>query len=76
MFLTLVGLTSLIVGGLGVANAVKAFIDKRRRQIALLRYVGASPRTVFAAAFVEVMIAGAAGHDSPASRSARCCRRC
>ncbi len=56
LFLTLVGLTSLIVGGLGVANAVKAFIDKRRRQIALLRYVGASPRTVFAAAFVEVMI--------------------
>ncbi len=56
LFLTLVGLTSLIVGGLGVANAVKAFIDKRRRQIALLRYVGASPRTVFAAAFVEVMM--------------------
>jgi putative ABC transport system permease protein len=55
LFLTLVGLTSLIVGGLGVANAVKAFVDRRRRQSALLRYVGASPRTVFAAAFVEVM---------------------
>ncbi|MGH6891195.1 MAG: ABC transporter permease [Dongiaceae bacterium] len=61
LFLTLVGLTSLIVGGLGVANAVKAFVDKRRRQMALLRYVGAAPRTVFAAAFAEVMILAVIG---------------
>jgi putative ABC transport system permease protein len=56
LFLSLVGLTSLLIGGLGVANAVKAFIERRRRQIALLRLVGASPSAVFAAAFVEVMI--------------------
>ena len=29
-FLTLVGLTALIVGGVGVANAVRAFIDRKR----------------------------------------------
>jgi putative ABC transport system permease protein len=56
LFLSLAGLTSLLVGGLGVANAVKAFLDRRRTQIALLRLIGASPATVFAAAFVEVMI--------------------
>jgi putative ABC transport system permease protein len=29
-FLTLIGLTALLVGGVGVANAVATFIDKRR----------------------------------------------
>ena len=33
-FLTLIGLTALLVGGVGVANAVATFIDRRRRVIA------------------------------------------
>ena len=36
-FLTLVGLASLLVGGVGVANAVKSHIDRRRDVIATLR---------------------------------------
>ncbi|MEA2743407.1 MAG: putative transport system permease protein, partial [Acetobacteraceae bacterium] len=37
LFLTLVGLTSLLVGGIGVANGVRAWLDARARTIATLR---------------------------------------
>ncbi len=40
-FLTLVGLTALIVGGIGVANAVANLIDRKRKTIAIFRSVGA-----------------------------------
>ena len=42
LFLTLVGLTSLLIGGIGVANAVKAFVDGRVATIAILKCVGAT----------------------------------
>ena len=58
-FLTLVGLTTLVIGGVGIANAVKTFIDRRRRQIAILRLIGTPPATVFSAYLSEVMIVGA-----------------
>lgn len=44
-FLTLVGLTALIVGGVGVANAVRAFLDEKRTTIASLKCLGA-PATI------------------------------
>ncbi|MFK4996504.1 hypothetical protein ACI39X_27555, partial [Klebsiella pneumoniae] len=40
-FLTLVGLTALLVGGVGVANAVATYIDRRRKVIASFRSLGA-----------------------------------
>jgi putative ABC transport system permease protein len=55
LFLTLVGLTSLLVGGIGVANGVRAWLDARARTIATLRCLGASPRLVFALCLVQVM---------------------
>ncbi|HKG76328.1 MAG TPA: ABC transporter permease, partial [Beijerinckiaceae bacterium] len=36
-FLTLVGLTALLVGGVGVANAVRGFVDRKRASIATLK---------------------------------------
>src|SRR5262249_49321004 len=41
MFLTLVGLTALLVGGVGVANAVKNYLDGKRATIATLKCLGA-----------------------------------
>jgi putative ABC transport system permease protein len=41
-FLTLIGLTALVVGGVGVASAVKAYLDRRRDDIATLKCIGAS----------------------------------
>ncbi len=40
LFMTLVGLTSLLVGGIGVANGVRAWLDARARTIATLRCLG------------------------------------
>ena len=41
LFMTLVGLTSLLVGGIGVANGVRAWLEARARTIATLRCLGA-----------------------------------
>ena len=53
-FLTLVGLTALLVGGVGVANAVKHYLDRKRGAMATLKAVGASGGTVFAVYLVEI----------------------
>lgn len=45
-FLTLVGLTALIVGGVGVANAVRAFLDSKRTTIATFKCLGAPAAVV------------------------------
>ena len=46
-FLTLVGLTALLVGGVGVSNAVRAWLDTRLGVIATLKCIGASRSVVF-----------------------------
>jgi putative ABC transport system permease protein len=61
LFLTLVGLTSLLVGGIGVANGVRAWLDARARTIATLRCLGASPGLVFAVCLLQVMVLAVAG---------------
>jgi putative ABC transport system permease protein len=58
LFLTLVGLTTLVIGGVGIANAVKTFIERRRRQIAILRLIGTPPATIFSTYLSQVMIVG------------------
>jgi putative ABC transport system permease protein len=60
-FLTLVGLTSLLVGGIGVANGVRAWLDARARTIATLRCLGASARTVFEVCLIQVLALATAG---------------
>ncbi len=54
-YLTLVGLAALIVGGVGVANAVGAYLDMKRPVIATLRSLGASSRFVVALYFIQIM---------------------
>ena len=54
-FLTLIGLTSLMVGGTGVANAVATWIDRRRRTIAIFKSVGASGRQIFTLHLVQML---------------------
>ena len=61
LFLTLVGLTSLLVGGIGVANGVRAWLDARARTIATLRCLGASAGLVFAVCLIQVMALAVAG---------------
>lgn len=59
LFLTLVGLTALIVGGVGVGNAIKSYLDKKREVIATFKCLGAPGGLVFRIYFAQVMaIAG------------------
>lgn len=55
-FLTLVGLTALLVGGVGVANAVGAYVEKRRETIAVLKSLGAPGSRVFAIYLTQIML--------------------
>ena len=60
-FLTLVGLAALLVGGVGVANAVKSHIDRRRDVIATFKAVGATGREVFTIYLTQVVVLAAIG---------------
>ena len=60
-FLTLIGLTALLVGGVGVANAVATFIDRRHKVIATFKSLGASGATVFATFLAQVMLIAGIG---------------
>ena len=55
-FLTLVGLTALIVGGVGVANAVRAFLDTKSNVIASFKSLGAPAGFVFGVYLLQIMI--------------------
>lgn len=46
-FLTLLGLTALITGGVGVANAVSSYIERQRKIIATYKSLGASQGLIF-----------------------------
>jgi putative ABC transport system permease protein len=58
-FLELVGVTSLIIGGVGVANAIASFVERKRATIAVLKTLGASGNTVFALVLAQVMLVAA-----------------
>ncbi|MGB8365851.1 MAG: ABC transporter permease [Rhizomicrobium sp.] len=61
MFLTLVGLTALAIGGVGAGQAVTAFLDRKREEIATLKTLGAEGGLIFLVYFLQVMaIASAA----------------
>lgn len=61
LFLTLVGLTALLVGGVGVGNAVKSHLDGKVATIAIYKCLGAPGRLVFLAGLVQVMALAALG---------------
>lgn len=58
-FLTLVGLTALVVGGVGAANASAAFVQRKRADMAALKALGASGGRVVAIALTQVMLIAA-----------------
>ncbi|TIW31130.1 MAG: FtsX-like permease family protein, partial [Mesorhizobium sp.] len=60
-FLTLVGLTALVVGGVGVANAVRAYLDGKRGVIATFKSLGASSGFVFTVYLVQILLIAGLG---------------
>jgi len=55
-FLALVALATLLVGGVGVANAVAAHLARKRDAIGTLKALGASGGTVFAIYCAEIVL--------------------
>lgn len=60
-FLTLVGLTALIVGGVGVANAVRGYAESKKPTIAILKSLGASGDFVFLVTLTQVVFVALLG---------------
>ncbi|MGH6990296.1 MAG: ABC transporter permease, partial [Stellaceae bacterium] len=61
LFLTLVGLTALLVGGVGIANAVRAHLSTKLATIAVMRSLGAPGRTIFATYIIQTLVLAALG---------------
>jgi putative ABC transport system permease protein len=55
-YLTLVGLATLLIGGIGVANAVKSHLDRKRDVIATLKTLGATGGRVFTIYLAQVLM--------------------
>jgi putative ABC transport system permease protein len=54
LYLTLVGLTALLVGGIGVANAARAYLQGRMTTIATLKCLGAPAGVIFRVYLIQI----------------------
>ncbi|HEX8446041.1 MAG TPA: FtsX-like permease family protein [Sphingomonas sp.] len=59
-FLALVGLTALLIAGIGVGNGVGAYLDGKRAGIATLKTLGASSATIFRIYLIQIGLVSAA----------------
>ncbi len=60
-FLTIVGLSALLVGGVGVANAVSAYVTERQRSIATMKSLGATGARILFHFLAQTMVLTAVG---------------
>lgn len=60
-FLTLTGLTTLLVGGAGISNAVRGYLDGRMAHIATLKCLGASSGFVLRVFLLQISFIAALG---------------
>ncbi|WP_417671286.1 ABC transporter permease [Roseibium sp.] len=60
-FLTLVGLTALVVGGVGVANAIRAFLSTKREVIASFKCLGATGGFAFQVYLIQMLFLAGIG---------------
>lgn len=60
-YLLLVGLISLLVGGIGVANGVRSYLETKSRAIATMKCLGAERSTIYAAYLFQVLFLALAG---------------
>ena len=61
LFLSFVGLTTLLVGGVGVSNAVESYLDGKVRTIATLKCLGAPSSLIFRAYFFQILVLAGGG---------------
>jgi len=61
LFLSFVGLTVLLVGGLGITGAVKSYLNARIATIATFKCLGASGDLIFKTYMLQVLVLGLVG---------------
>jgi putative ABC transport system permease protein len=61
LFLTLVGLTALLIGGVGIGNAVRGYLESRTATIATLKCLGASSRLIGRVYWIQILCLAVAG---------------
>jgi putative ABC transport system permease protein len=60
-FLALVGLSALIVAGIGVGNGVTSYLDTKRSGIATLKSLGATSDLIFKMYLIQIVLVALAG---------------
>ena len=60
-YLALTGLLILVLGGVGVWNVARAFIDQKRRSVAILKCLGAGGTRVISVYLLQIMTLGLIG---------------
>ncbi|HYJ86842.1 MAG TPA: FtsX-like permease family protein [Pyrinomonadaceae bacterium] len=60
-YLSLVGLVILVLGGIGIANVTRVFIEQKKKAIAVLKCLGATSRRITVVYVAQVLALGAAG---------------
>jgi putative ABC transport system permease protein len=58
---SLTGLVILVLGGIGISNVTRVFIDQKKKSIAVLKCVGATGRKITIAYLAQVIAMGLAG---------------
>jgi putative ABC transport system permease protein len=58
-YLDLIGLSALLIGGLGIANAVRAHLEGKARTIAMLKCIGASSGQIAAVNLIAIGVMAA-----------------
>lgn len=61
VYLTLVGLTALLIGGIGIGNAVRNHLESKTGTIATLKCLGASGATIFGIYLGQVLVVALIG---------------
>lgn len=61
LFLMLISLTTLLIGGVGISNAVKSFLDSRMAEIATFKCLGAPQSFVFRTYLVQILLLATLG---------------
>ncbi len=60
-YLSLIGLVILVLGGIGIANVTRVFIEQKKKAIAVLKCLGATSRRITVVYVAQVLALGAAG---------------
>jgi putative ABC transport system permease protein len=60
-YLSLTGLIILVLGGIGISNVTRVFIEQKKKSIAVLKCIGGTGRKITIAYLAQVLVLGFAG---------------